>query len=67
MQKLQRGGTVNFHVVAAPFGSSSTPAAPVESEDTELVDKSLLKDLYEKGLPSDVDHLVDKITALEHR
>lgn len=71
MQKLQRGGTVNFHVIAnssfAQADQGATAAKKTKSSDTGLVNKDLLKDLYEKGIPADVDKLVDEIAELEHR
>jgi hypothetical protein len=66
IQKLQLGGTSNTTYFADPVRSSkpSGSAAAAEKEDG-IISKDLLKEL--RGIPVDVDDLMETIADVEHK
>lgn len=70
INKLATGATVNFHTVGNPIMAqqSETVQEPVgKSKKQELVSDSLMKELYSKGIPVDVDNISEEISDLQER
>ena len=64
INKMQQGGGIPAFVSYTP-GVTSQPAAPYTTKESsdggvELLDKNMIKMLYEKGLPSDVEQFLEQ-------
>lgn len=68
IQKLQTGGSVNLTYFANPFkGQPQTTTTSSSKDDDGLISEDLLKKLTEKGIPVDVDNLLEAVGDLEYK
>jgi hypothetical protein len=67
IQKLQLGGTSNTTYFADPTRSSKSQASTTASAEKEdgIISKDLLKEL--RGIPVDVDDLMETIADIEYK
>ena len=73
IRKYQIGATVNYissvnpNKIPQDVTSSSKKKKKSDDDEKELIDKSLLKEFYTKGIPVDVDEIANDIALLQEK
>ena len=67
IKKLQSGGTPTIEYFANPNLAGAASNKSTSTSDSGLISQDLIEKLGEKGIPVDVDNLLDQISDLEYK